>query len=320
MGYMIYCVGFSKQLKLMSRSIPYTINSITEQRRALSLPSPNHPLIDVFRMEDARRHADESTQMLRLNLYCIAIKRKVNGKVKYGQGYYDYDEGVMSFFAPGQITANVPQNHELEGLSLSFHPDFLQGYFLAKKIEQYNFFSYAANEALFLSEEEEALVTGIIENIRQELQKSIDDLTQDVLISHIELLLHYSQRFYTRQFNTRKPAHRNLLAEVEHLLTTYFADDEKLTADGLPTVAYLAGQLHKSPKYLSDILRNLTGRSAQQHIQDHVLKKAKMLLTTSDLSVAEIAYRLGFDFPQSFNKLFRRKTNQTPLGYRQSFN
>lgn len=304
----------------MSRNIPYTINSITAQRRIMSLPGPSHPLIDVFRLEDIIHNPDEHVQMLHLDLYCISIKRKVDGKVKYGQGYYDYDEGVMSFFAPGQITANVPENHRLEGLSLSFHPDFLQGYPLAKKIEQYNFFSYAINEALFLSEQEEALVTGIITNIKQELQTPIDSLTQDVIIAQIELLLHYSERFYNRQFNTRKPAHHHLLTEVEHLLSTYFANDEKLGAEGLPTVTYLAAQLNKSPKYLSDILRLTSGRSAQQHIQDHVLKKAKVLLTTSNLSVAEIAYQLGFDFPQSFNKLFRRKINQTPLEYRQSFN
>jgi AraC-like DNA-binding protein len=286
----------------------------------LSLPSPDHPLIDVFRLEDANRPDGDSMQVLHLNLYCIAIKRKVRGKVKYGQGHYDYDEGVMSFFAPGQIAANVPRNHELEGWSLSFHPDFLLGYPLAKKIEQYNFFSYAVNEALFLSEKEEALITGIVENIKRELQTSIDSLTQDVIISHLELLLHYSQRFYIRQFNTRKPAHHNLLSEVEYLLNTYFADDKKLVTEGLPSVTYLAAQLGKSPKYLSDTLRNLSGRSAQQHIQDHVLRKAKTLLSTTDLSVAEIAYTLGFDFPQSFNKLFRRKTNQTPLEYRQMFN
>ncbi|WP_242696006.1 helix-turn-helix domain-containing protein [Desertivirga brevis] len=304
----------------MSKSLPYTINSISEQRRALSLPSPSHPLIDVFRLEDTRRPDDRDFQILHLNLYCIAIKRKVNGKVKYGQGHYDFDEGVMSFFAPGQIAANVPRNHELEGWSLSFHPDFLLGYPLSKKIEQYSFFSYAVNEALFLSEKEESLVTGIVERIRLELQTPIDSLTQDVIISHLELLLHYSQRFYIRQFNTRKPAHHNLLTEVEHLLNTYFANDEKLNAEGLPTVTFLAAQLGKSPKYLSDTLRNLSGRSAQQHIQDHLLKKAKTLLSTTDLSVAEIAYTLGFDFPQSFNKLFRRKTNQTPLEYRQMFN
>ncbi|MBE9583092.1 helix-turn-helix transcriptional regulator [Mucilaginibacter sp. JRF] len=300
----------------MSKYTPYAIDTIAEHRRVLSLPSPEHPLIDVFRMEDIKHNPDKRFRALMLNVYCISLKKKVIGKVKYGQGYYDYDEGLMSFFAPGQLVATVPENHRLEGWCVAFHPDFLKGYPLARKIESYNFFSYAINEALFLSEKEEALMNGIADNILQELNTSIDGLTQDVMISHLELLLHYSQRFYLRQFNTRKPAHHQLLTEVENLLNAYFNDDELLISSGIPTVAYLAGQLNRSPKYLSDLLRNISGRSAQQHIQDHLLEKAKTLLTGSDLTVAEIAYRLGFDYPQSFNKLFRRKINQTPLEYR----
>ncbi|MET4542821.1 AraC family transcriptional activator of pobA [Pedobacter africanus] len=307
-------------LQLMSRTPPYPINSITEHRRILSLPGPDHPLIDVFRMEDVKYNSDERFRTLALNFYCISLKKKVSGKVIYGQGYYDFDEGLMSFFAPGQIVANVPENHKLEGWCVAFHPDFLRGCPLARKIGTYNFFSYAINEALFLSEKEEALMNGIVDNIRQELQTAIDGLTQEVMISHLELLLHYSHRFYLRQFITRKPAHHQLITEVENLLNAYFNNDKQLLSSGLPTVAYLADQLNKSPKYLSDLLRNLSGRSAQQHIQDHLLEKAKWLLTSSDFTVAEIAYRLGFDYPQSFNKLFRRKTNQTPLEYRQQNN
>ncbi len=299
----------------MSQHQPLTINSITEQRRALGLPGPVHPLIDVFRMEDIPP-SEVRPRTLHLNLYCVALKRKVNGKVEYGQGYYDYDEGLMSFFSPGQITANVPNRHQLEGWSVSFHPDLLLGHPLARKIETYNFFSYAINEALFLSEKEEAIMTGIVQNIQQELETSIDGLTHDVLLSQLELLLHYSQRFYLRQFNTRRPAHHPLVSDVDNLLAAYFANDQQLADHGVPTVTYLADRLHKSPKYLSDLLRTVSGRSAQQYIQDHLLEKAKQLLTGSNLTVAEIAYKLGFDYPQSFNKLFRRKTNQTPLEFR----
>ncbi len=163
-------------------------------------------------------------------------------------------------------------------------------------------------------------MNAIADNIRQELDTSIDGLTQDVMISHLELLLHYSQRFYLRQFQTRKSASHQLIAEVENLLNAAFANDELLRSNGVPNVAYLADQLNKSPKYLSDQLRSISGRSAQQHIQDHLLDKAKALLVGSDLSVSEIAYLLGFDYPQSFNKLFRRKTKQTPLQYRASPN
>ncbi|GAA4925661.1 helix-turn-helix domain-containing protein [Mucilaginibacter defluvii] len=298
----------------------YEVNSITDHRRVLSLPGPEHPLIDVFRMEDVKHNPDKRYRTLMLNVYCISLKKKVQGKVKYGQGYYDYDEGLMSFFSPGQIVASVPENHRLEGWCVVFHPDFLKGHPLARKIEGYNFFSYAINEALFLSEKEETLMNGIADNIRQELQTSIDGLTQEVLISQLELLLHYSQRFYLRQFQTRKTAHHNLVSEVENLLNVYFNDDNLLVAQGVPTVAYLAERLNRSPKYLSDLLRSVSGRSAQQYIQDHLLEKAKTLLISSNLTVAEIAYMLGFDYPQSFNKLFRRKTNKTPLVYRQSLN
>lgn len=304
----------------MDHHKPYEINSITDHRRVLSLPGPEHPLIDVFRMEDVKHNPDKRYRTLMLNVYCISLKKKVQGKVKYGQGYYDYDEGLMSFFSPGQIVASVPENHRLEGWCVAFHPDFLKGHPLARKIEGYNFFSYAINEALFLSEKEETLMNGIADNIRQELQASIDGLTQEVLISQLELLLHYSQRFYLRQFQTRKTAHHHLVNEVENLLNAYFNDDDLLVAQGVPTVAYLAERLNRSPKYLSDLLRSVSGRSAQQYIQDHLLEKAKTLLISSNLTVAEIAYMLGFDYPQSFNKLFRRKTNKTPLVYRQSLN
>jgi len=304
----------------MRENLPYEVNSITEHRRVLSLPGAEHPLIDVFRMEDIKHNPDKRFQTLLLNVYCIALKKKVTGKVRYGQGYYDYDEGLMSFFAPGQIVATVPEDHRLEGWCVAFHPDLLRGYPLARKIENYNFFSYAINEALFLSEKEEALMNSIAGNIRQELHTSIDGLTHDVMISHLELLLQYSQRFYLRQFQTRKTAHHHLVTDVENLLNAYFNNDDLLITAGVPTVAYLAERLNRSPKYLSDLLRSVSGRSAQQHIQDHLLEKAKVLLTSSDLTVAEIAYQLGFDYPQSFNKLFRRKTDQTPLVYRQSLN
>ncbi|WP_207534454.1 helix-turn-helix domain-containing protein [Desertivirga arenae] len=304
----------------MSHETPFPINSITEHRRVLSLPGAEHPLIDVFRMEDVKHNPDKRFHLLLLNVYCISLKKNVQGKVKYGQGFYDYDEGFMSFFAPGQIVASVPEDHKLEGWCVAFHPDLLTGYPLARKIGTYNFFSYAINEALFLSEKEETLINNIVQNIEQELHSSIDVLTHDVMISHLELLLHYCQRFYLRQFNTRKTAHHQLVAEVQNLLSSYFNNDDLLATKGLPTVTYLAEQLNKSPKYLSDLLRSISGRSAQQYIQDHTLEKAKVLLSSSNLTVAEIAYRLGFDFPQSFNKLFRRKTNYTPLQYRQSVN
>ncbi|MBC7935706.1 MAG: AraC family transcriptional regulator, partial [Rhizobacter sp.] len=181
------------------------------------------------------------------------------------------------------------------------------------------FFYYSVNEALILSEKEEAMVDNIFKNIEQEYYLPIDQFSQDVMVAQLELLLTYSNRFYQRQFNTRKTPHSNLLSRMEIILSEYFNSDT-IESEGLPTVTFLAEQLHLSSKYLSDTLRNLTGQSAQQHIHDKLIEKAKEILTTTNLSVSEIAYQLGFEYPQSFNKLFKSKTKLSPLAFRQSFN
>lgn len=298
---------------------PYTVNSITEQHRILSLPMPHHPLVSVFNFEDVVYNSDEKFQNILLNFYCIAIKKNVTGKVRYGQNYYDFDEGVMSFISPNQLIANIKEDHKMTGWCLAFHPDFIQHYALAKEIKKYGFFSYATNEALFLSEKEEEMITQMMQNIQQEYLSNMDNFSQDVIVSHIELLLNYSNRFYNRQFLTRKNVHHNLLSKMEALLTDYFNDDQLITK-GIPSVSYLADQLLVSPKYLSDILRSLTGQSAQQHIHDKLIEKAKTLLSTTNLSVSEVAYQLGFEYSQSFNKLFKKKTTISPLRFRKLFN
>ncbi|SFW67096.1 AraC-type DNA-binding protein [Chitinophaga sancti] len=200
-----------------------------------------------------------------------------------------------------------------------FHPDFLAGYPLAKTIKNYGFFSYEVNEALHLSEKEEEILENIFKNIENEYQSNIDQFSQDVIIAHIELILQYSNRFYNRQFITRKIANNEILVRLEKLLDDYFNDDEKLVA-GLPTVQQIAEHLNISPNYLSDMLRSITGQTTQHHIHEKLIEKAKELLTTSNLSISEIAYRLGFEYPQSFNKLFKKKTDISPLEFRQSFN
>jgi AraC-like DNA-binding protein len=186
------------------------------------------------------------------------------------------------------------------------------------KIKTYGFFSYSVNEALFLSEKERQIIFTVFDNIREELNNNIDDFSQDVIVSHIEVLLNYSNRFYKRQFITRKTVHNDLLSKLEIALENYFTLEKSL--DGLPTVEFLADLLNVSPRYLSDMLRSLTGRNAQQHIHDKLIEKAKEYLTATELSVSEVAYRLGFERPQSFNKLFKKKTDQTPVAFRQSFN
>ncbi|MBW8687502.1 helix-turn-helix domain-containing protein [Chitinophaga rhizophila] len=295
------------------------IRSISAQHQLLSLPGPHHPLVSVFNFEDIHFPEEVAASDLELDLYCISIKRNMPRKVKYGQKYYDFDEGVMTFTAPGQIISNVGTDHQPVGCCLIFHPDFIRRYPLGKKIKEYGFFSYAVNEALHLSEKEEATILSILQMLEQEIASPIDNFSQDVVIAHINLLLSYANRFYNRQFITRKDAGSDMLTRFEALLADYF--ENKLQQEmKLPDVHYFAERLYLSPNYLSDLLRGLTGRSTQQHIQDMLIEKAKELLTTTNMSVAEIAYLFGFEYPQSFNKLFKNKTNSTPLGYRQSFN
>ncbi len=188
---------------------------------------------------------------------------------------------------------------------------------MSKTIKNYGYFSYAVNEALHLSEKEEAMITTTMLNIEQEYRSGIDIYSQDVIVSHIELLLNYSNRFYNRQFITRKSASNDLLVKLDHLLTEYF---DKHLQSGLPTVHFISEQLNISSNYLSDLLRTLTGQSTQQHIHNKLIEKAKEILTTTSLSVSEIAYQLGFEYPQSFSKLFKSKTNVSPLEFRHSFN
>lgn len=302
------------------KNLPYCVNSISEQHRILSLPKPQHPLISVFDFKDIKNNNEELSHQFTLNFYCIAIKKNFKGKFKYGQNHYDFDEGVMSFISPGQLLSVVENDDSpTEGCCLVFHPDFIANYPLAKNIKNYGFFSYALNEALYLSEKEEFMVENTMQNIKNEYISGIDIYTQDVLISHIELLLNYANRFYNRQFITRKSASNKVLVQLEQILSDCF-DAKKSQEMGLPTVHYISEKMNVSPNYLSDMLRLLTGQSTQQHIHNKLIEKAKEFLTTTHLSVSEIAYHLGFEHPQSFNKLFKSKTNLSPLEFRASFN
>jgi AraC-like DNA-binding protein len=299
------------------------INSISQFNRLVSLPEPLHPLITVVPVADMRFTDTAIWEHFSLNFYCVSLKRDILGKVKYGQQYYDYDKGIMTFIAPKQIQSLDAPHPEIlgpeagNGYALLFHPDLLYQYPLAATIKNYGFFSYAVNEALHLSEREEKNVIEIFEKIEAEYQH-IDRHTQDIIVSQLDLLLNYSNRFYERQFITRKAANHDLLSKMEQLLNGYFENEETLK-NGLPTVEHLAKQLHLTTHYLSDMLRSLTGQSAQQHIHDKLIEKAKEYLTVTNLSVAQIAYQLGFEYPQSFNKLFKKKMNLSPLEFRQTF-
>lgn len=300
----------------------HRIKTITEFHRLRGLPKPEHPLISVIDYASIR-HSPENNQInWVLDYYSISLKRNFDAKIKYGQQEYDFDEGVMFFISPGQvfgIEVNKDSVLKRSGWMLLIHPDFLWNTSLAKTIKHYEYFDYSVNEALFLSEKEETTITGIIKNIEQEYHSNIDKFSQDVIIAQLELLLTYAERFYHRQFLTRKITNHKILNRLEDTLTEYFNGDAS-SRKGLPTVQYIADTLNISPNYLSDLLKVLTGQSTQQHIHDNLIEKAKEKLSTTDLSVSEIAYELGFEHPQSFSKLFKTKTKLSPLEFRQSFN
>lgn len=298
---------------------PHIFNSISELHQALGLPKPLHPLVSLVDYSNIQADTGELEKGMIFNFYKVSYKKNFKGKVKYGQHYYDFDEGGLSFIAPNQLITAVDNEADYGGYTLLFHPDFISSHPLGKQIKNYGFFSYSVSEALYLSEKEKNVIIGIFKNIEMELESAIDHFSQDVMISQIELLLNYSKRYYSRQFITRKIVNNDVLTKVEAWLSTYF-DTEKGLVAGLPTVQQLADQLNVTPHYLSDMLRTLTGQNTQQHIHHKLIEKAKELLSTSSLSVAEIAYALGFEHPQSFNKIFKRKTKLSPVEFRQTFN
>jgi AraC family transcriptional regulator, transcriptional activator of pobA len=298
---------------------PFVFHSIADMNKALGMPEPTHPLIALNDYKDIKGDVSAIAKGMIMDFYKISYKKSLSGRIRYGQHHYDFQNGGLSFIGPHQLIAEDASNGKCEGFTLLIHPDFLSGYSLAKSIKNYGFFAYSANEALQLTEKEKETLFGVFKNIEDELSQRLDHFSQDVMISQIELLLNYSNRFYNRQFLTQKATHHDLLTQLETLLEAYFNQSNGLN-QGLPTVQFLADNLHVSSGYLSDVLRNLTGLNAQQHIHQKLIEKAKEYLSTDNLTVAEIAYLLGFEHPQSFNKLFKKKTSSSPLEYRQSFN
>jgi len=302
----------------MKKELPITFNSLTKLHKALAMSEPLHPLVSVSNFYEAEAGEELASGVL-LNFYQIALKDYFGGSIKYGQTQYDFNEGGLLFTAPNQLMASGGDEEECEGLTLIFHPDFLKGYELNNKIRTYGFFRYNTNEALQLSQKERSTITTIFNNIRDELAQRIDHFSQNVIISQIELLLTYSERFYERQFITRKSINNDLLSKLEDYLDTWF-DENKSMESGLPSVQDLAKELALSSGYLSDMLRNLTGLNTQQHIHQKLVERAKIYLAENKLSISEIAFHLGFEHPQSFSKLFKQKTNLSPNEYKNSLN
>ncbi|MAN28496.1 response regulator transcription factor [Mesonia sp.] len=300
----------------------YQFKSLSEFHRFSNLPKPEHPLISLVDYSKVNYPTDSDEIKWVQEFYSIGLKRNVSEKFNYGQQPYDFNEGVLSFVAPQQIlNIQINQNIEVKssGWLLLIHPDFLWNTPLAKIIKNYDFFGYAVNEALFLSEKEENIIIDILKNIQREYQANIDKFSENIIITQVELLLNYAERYYERQFITRKINNHQILVKLEEKLDSYFNSSDILI-NGVPTVTQVANDLNLSPNYLSSMLKIISGQSTQQHIQNKIIEKAKEKLSTNELSISEIAYELGFEYPQSFSKLFKQKTNQSPMAFRARFN
>jgi len=282
-----------------------------------------HPSISVLELSAVNDEFLEVAGSMVFDFYCISLKRNFNLNLKYGQQRYDFDEGILYFMSPGQVFGMEQDvngaSNEVRGWMLLIHPDFLWNTPLAKSIKKYDFFDYSVNEALFLSDKEEAIIAGILQNIQQEYQANMDKFSQHIIINQLEALFNYADRFYHRQFLTRKIANHQVLERLDDLLKEAFSSGN-LMSSGVPSVQQIADRLHLSRNYLSSLLTTTTGRNTQQHIQDKLIAVAKERISTTNLSVNEIAYEFGFEHPQSFSRIFKAKTGMSPLAFRASFN
>ena len=296
----------------------YRFNSIAEFHDFCNLRKPDHPLISLIDYSQVSYPTEENELKWIQNFYSIGLKRDVNAKFNYGQQEYDFNSGVLTFVSPLQflrLEVNPKVMVEPSGWLLLIHPDFIWSTPLMSKIKNYDFFKYAVNEALFLSDKEEKVIIEVLHNIEKEYQSNIDKFSQEIIISQLELLFIYSERFYERQFVTRRKSNYELLERFEKVLLEHFKNSHSLRS-GIPTVAGIAEEMNISPNYLGTLLRLHTAQTTQQHIQNKLIDFAKEKLTATQLSVSEIAYELGFEHPQSFSKLFKQKTKLTPLAFR----
>ena len=296
----------------------FRFDNVTEYN-ALNNHETLHPLVSVVDFSKANPRSWDGQKSVRINygMYCIFLKDFKGCDIKYGRNYYDYQEGTLVFVAPGQLTVveTDGQVYQPKGHALVFHPDLVRGTSLAKCIDDYNFFSYNSNEALHLSERERQIVLDCFSKIEYELQQNIDKHSKKLIASNIELFLNYCERFYDRQFITRDHVNKGILEKFEEMLNSYFSSD-KPQKIGLPTVAYFAEELHLSANYFGDLIKRETGKSAKEYIQNKIIEIAKNKAFNTDKTVNEIAYELGFKYPQHFTRLFKNVTGLTPNEYR----
>jgi AraC-like DNA-binding protein len=276
-----------------------------------------HPLVSVIDFSKVEDKIEEGSRIT-CDFYIVMFKNYSCNKIRYGRKTYDFQDGSLVCLAPNQMLTmdtEVEEKDDRLGWGLFFHPDLIRGTSLGKKIKDYTFFSYETNEALHLSDKEKQTLYDIVQKIDLELSENIDRHSQNLIVSNIELLLNYCTRYYDRQFITRKTANSDVLSKVEGILTTYF-QSESLHEKGLPTVKYLADEVHLSANYLSDLLKRETGMNAQDRIHYYLIEEAKNLLLNSGKSIGELSFELGFEYPQYFSRLFKAKTGMTPLEYR----
>ncbi|WP_422080197.1 helix-turn-helix domain-containing protein [Ulvibacterium sp.] len=294
-----------------------TISSITQAHQLLGLQPPKHPLVSLINIKDFPLDADFGDVRFMLELYMVSLKDGVSGSMGYGRNSYDFTNGTMIFSKPDQIlfTESKEIETDAKGWMLLFHPDLIRKSELGKQIDTYSYFSYDVHEALHLSEDEKSTLTDLARKIELEYNQNIDKHSQKLIVSNIGLLLDYCTRYYDRQFYVRTNLNQDLISNFDHLLRDYF-NSEKPVELGLPTVQYCGMQLHMSPNYLSDLLKKETGKTARDHIHSYIINRAKNKLLGTTGSISEIAFDLGFDYPQHFSKLFKKKTGMSPAKYR----
>lgn len=297
------------------KNVVYKVQTISELHEMAGFDKPKHPLVTVIDYSKVTvRDVPESASFI-CSFYSVNFKKHCN--FIYGRQTFDHKEGTLHCTAPEQIISvdRKKEANSTEGWGLYFHPELIRNTALGKKIQEYSFFSYTENEALHLSDQEKQTLLSILKQMENEYNTNIDHYSQDLILSNIELLLNYCKRFYGRQFITRTNQSKDIIVRFETLMTNYF-NSEQLKDNGIPTVKYCAEAMNLSPNYFSDLLRSETGKSTQEHIHYYVLEKAKTILLQSDKSINEIAYELGFQYPQNFSKLFKKKVGVSPAVFR----
>lgn len=282
--------------------------SLSEAHRILGFAPPEHPLISVMMCDSTTFKSDISYTC---DFYLIAFKKMKSGVIQYGKTRYDHDLGSMSFIKPRQVVDMRDIKLEENGFNISLHEDFLIGHPLHNEIKKYGFFDYEANEALHLSPAEEKTIWELYRKIETEYHNNRDEFSRAIILTHIDSILKYSERFYRRQFIDRKPLSGTTVSRFNKIITSYF-EKGLMNDKGLPTVNYMAGELNLSPRYLSDLLKQETGKTALELIHLYLISEAKNMLTGTDSTVAEIAYKLGFENPPYFSRLFKKQTGMSP--------